>query len=432
MLRKNNFLKALFVCLFITTLLFVSCPEAEKTNNQNNQNNPNNNVDPNNPVNPGNGSSFEKNSLDYFNDNNIRAGINIGNTLDASSETGWGNPKVNQALLNGIKESGFNIVRIPVTWTTHIGKAPDYKIDEKWLERVVEIAGYANNAGIKAVIINVHHDGSSGGGWLSLNKALDKTNPTQKTEINEKFTKLWEQIATRFKDHGEWLIFEAFNEIHDGNWFWAGRPNLPPTDPKYISDEQYALVNEWAQVFTDTVRATGGNNAKRYLVIPSYCTGPEALLTDKFVLPTDSAAGKQIVSFHYYRPDEFSLNGKSKTWESTANKNDIIFNFMNLNVKFTEKNIQVIIGETGPVLSIIAEGADRATADANRISYINFFFKEAKDNSIVPIYWDNGKFTRTADKNGNGDSFGIYNRNTGKPYDDNMAAVIKAMVGAVK
>jgi endoglucanase len=409
MLRRNNFRKFIFVCFLIPLLLFVSCPEAEENNNKNKPE-----------------AISDSTSLKYFLDNDIRVGINIGNTLDASSETAWGNPKINQALLDGIKAEGFSIVRIPVTWKTHIGKAPDYKIDEKWMERVVEVADIANKAGIKAVIINLHHDGStdsatSESGWLSINKSL--ADPAQKQEITTKFTKVWEQIATRFKDHGEWLIFEAFNEIHDGGWFWAGRT---------VPQDQYDIINGWAQVFTDTVRATGGNNAKRYLVIPSYCTGMEALLTNNFKLPTDSVEGKQIVAFHYYRPDGFSLNGKDETWDSSGTRTEINTNFTKLREKFIDNNIQVIIGETGPVLSVRAEGASRDTADANRITYINFFFGKARENNLIPVYWDNGKFTRTAGSNGNGDSFGIFNRNTGKPYDTGMAAVIQAMADAVK
>ena len=361
-----------------------------------------------------------KTAAEYFSENKIRVGWNVGNSLDShkdgvGGETFWISSAINQKTLNSGKDAGFTIVRIPVTWMGHIGNAPDYKVAEARLKRVAEVVGYAQKAGLKAVVINLHHDGSTDSaadeaGWLSINKALAK--PADKQAITEKYTKVWKQIAEYFKDYGDYLIFEAFNELHDGGWFWANR-NVP--------QNQYDLVNEWAQIFVTTVRATGGNNETRFLVIPSYCTGLEALLTDKFILPTDSAQKRLMVAFHYYRPDSFALDGSSTTWDTTGNRSEITTKFSGLKQKFVDKGVPVIIGETGPVRNKNAEG------DVNRIPYITFLYGQAKTNGLVPVYWDNGSYGT------NGDGFGIFSRVNGGPYTGyDAVSVIQAMVDAVK
>jgi len=363
-------------------------------------------------------------ALDYFSQQNIRVGINIGNTLDAwggsakglSTETVWGNPKINQKLMDGIKTAGFDIVRIPVTWMGHIGSAPDYTIDAAFLARVAEVVDLAHNSGLK-VIINLHHDGSTPGvdangaakdsGWLSLYQALHG----HEADITAEFTAVWKQIAEKFRDYGDYLFFEAFNELHDGQWFWAAR-NVPV--------EQYDLINRWNQAFCDTVRATGGNNKIRFLVIPGYCAGPEALLNNNFVPPADSVSGRQIVAFHYYQPNNIALNGSSTIWGSAADQNSINNLFTQLKAKFILDNIPVIIGETGPVLNQSADG------DATRLAYISYMFGAAKSNGLIPMYWDNGGFSR------NGDGFGVFNRYNGDPESDDLGQVIQAMIDATK
>jgi endoglucanase len=351
-------------------------------------------------------------AYDYFQGKNLRVGWNLGNSLDAPNETQWGNPKISQTLLNGVKKAGFDVVRIPITWNTKIGAAPEYKINETYLNRVVEVVGYARKAGLVA-IINMHHDGSSNGqndSWLSIRKSLD---PVDYAAITEKYTSVWRQIATRFKDEGDYLIFEAFNELHDGGWFWETR-NVP--------DEQYVVLNKWTQAFTDTVRETGGNNETRFLVIPGYCTGPEALLTNKFKLPDDPAEYKQIVSFHYYRPDGFALNGTNATWGSPQEKTAIDNLFRQISEVYISNGIPVIIGETGPVKN----KTDSDAARAARVAYAEYMFYSARANGLVPIYWDNGKFAF------DGDSFGIFDRATGAPKDVESAAVIAAMISATR
>lgn len=393
----------LSLCL-VVSLLFISCSQS-------------NGPPVTAPVGPPPGEDglpFAKTASEYFRDNNIRVGWNIGNSLDAytngvAGETSWSNPRISQVLVDSGKEAGFDIVRIPVTWMGHIGGAPNYTISPERLNRVGEVANYAKNAGLKA-IINLHHDGHTENttkedGWLSVKKSL--ASAADKLAITEKYTRLWQQIAEHFKDYDDFLIFEAFNELHDGTW--SQNP----------AKAQYDIVNEWTQIFVDTVRASGGNNGKRYLVIPSYNTSAQALLNNNFILPADTVDYRLIVAFHYYLPNNFALDGNSATWDTTGSRSDVTTKFRDIKLKFIDYDIPVIIGETGPVRNRNEAG------DANRIPYINFLYGEAKRFGLVPVYWDNGSFGR------GGNGFGVFSRINGGPYTG-MGDVIQAMTSAVK
>jgi len=357
----------------------------------------------------------------------MSVGWNLGNSLDAvrnwddkvAEETAWGNPVVTQALLNGVKAQGFDLVRIPVTWNGHIGSAPDYKVSQTRLKRVAEVVGYARNAGLN-VIINMHHDDSLEYGWLKVGDAA--AGLSNKNQITDKYGKVWTQIAEYFKDYGDFLIFESMNEVQDGGWGWS---DAFKTNPK----TQIDIINEWNQLFTDNVRAAGGNNAKRYLMYPSYASNFDAILPDGkyqygagdvgkyFKLPIDSASGRQIVTFHYYEPFGFAhpSDGKITTdsWGTQAQKDEVDKLFARFKTAFVDKNIPVIIGEMGPV--------NLQTTDigrTNRLAYISYVYGKAKENGLIPVYWDDG-----------GD-FGMMNRSTSRPKDDHSAASFQAMVKA--
>lgn len=148
----------------------------------------------------------------------MQIGWNLGNALDAnnngvSSETAWGNPKINQNLLTKVKEAGFQVVRIPITWLGHIGEAPNYTIEESFLNRVYEVVEYAKKADLK-VIINIHHDGADSKYWLNIKEAAK--NSTTNTAIKNQLYSMWTQIAQKFPNSEDYLIFETMNEIHDG------------------------------------------------------------------------------------------------------------------------------------------------------------------------------------------------------------------------
>lgn len=364
----------------------------------------------------------------FFQLNNSNAGWNLGNTLDSThwetgkgGETEWGNPAVNQTLMDGVKALGFGVIRIPVTWAGHIGDAPDYAISAARLNRVAEVVDMAHNAGLIA-IINLHHEGS----WLSIKKARGK--PEDRAEITAKFARVWEQIAEKFKDYGDWLIFESMNEIQDGGWGWSDDFK---TD--FGARAQFNILNEWNQIFVDKVRASGANNADRYLVIPSYaasyeCSYPGGTIKDHpvsnlggmFKLPADSAEKKIVIDFHYYRPDNVGLHGTNSNWGNTSDKNEVNAAFKPFYSNYIEKGIPVIMGECGAVKQSSDEGI------RVRKNYIAHVFATAKKYGIIPIYWDNGATT------GGGEKFGIINRRTGGPNDEESREIIEAMMDAVK
>jgi endoglucanase len=368
-----------------------------------------------------------KTAFEYFKEEEIFAGWNLGNTLDSFSgntgnETGWGNPRVNQELMNGVKAAGFDLIRIPVTWMGHIGLAPEYRIAPARLNRVGEVAQMAHDAGLK-VIINLHHDGSTSSeqqesGWLSIGKSY--RNEADYERITTQFARVWEQIAAYFQNYGDWLMFESMNEIHDGGWCWSSAFRSNPL-------RQLEIINNWNQIFTDKVRAAGGNNAERYLVIPAYCTNPQQTLSDSFILPKDSAADRQVVTFHYYDPYEFGIEGSRFEWGSLADKEKTESDFAPFKPRFIDINIPVIIGECGAVLQLYpGDSAKEEQARKNRFEYISHVFATAKKYALVPVYWDNGAIS------GNGEKFGLFDRRTGQPNSENSAALIRLMINAVK
>ncbi|MCL2185671.1 MAG: glycoside hydrolase family 5 protein [Treponema sp.] len=362
-----------------------------------------------------------KSAFEYLKAEKVHSGWNLGNTLDShrngyAGETTWGNPAANQALMKGVKAAGFDIIRIPVTWMGDIGLPPDHRISATRLKRVGEIAAMAKEAGLK-VIINLHHDGAteSGGsdvGWLSIGKA--SRNNTAYDTITAKYARVWKQIAEYFKNYGEWLIFESFNELHDGNWQTC-------TDPG-----QFIVLNKWNQLFVDIVRSTGSNNESRYLMVGAYCNDNHHALSAGFLLPTDPSQNKLIVSFHYYAPYEFAIKGSRSSWGTTADKQKVESDFSPFKTRFIDNNIPVIIGECGAVLQLYPnDSAKQSQAQQSRMDYISYVFNAAKKYGLVPVYWDNGL------ARGDGEKFGLINRATGQPNSPDSEALITAMTNVV-
>ena len=362
-------------------------------------------------------------AMEYFTQMGLYLGWNAGNSLDApGSETAWVPHPLSQELFDSVKALGFNMVRIPVTWhnatSRPIGPAPDYTLNADRLNRVAEVAEMAYNAGLVA-IINVHHDTS----WLSLQSARD--NPERRTQITAQYKRVWEQIAEHFKDYGDWLIFECFNELHSDRNYGHGN----------IALLEFEILNEWTQVFTDTVRESGGNNTERFLVIKPYYARPHHVIdpvteeiVDRFNLPNDPTPKKQIVSVHYYDPEPFALNGAGPEWGTDVQKKTISDKFAPFGrVLVRGMGIPVIMGESGAVLQLYPDDpARQALAHANRVAYMAHLCSVARDNGIVPVYWDNGTITATGEK------FGLIARDTGAPYSANEAEILQAMYNAVQ
>lgn len=314
-------------------------------------------------------------------------GWNLGNQLDAhingvSDETCWGNKKATQATMDGVKKAGFGTVRIPVTWMGHIGDAPDYTIEKEWLDRVAEVVGYAEKAGLNA-IVNIHHDGADSKYWLNIKEAAK--NSARQAEILAEITAVWDQIAERLEGYGDFLMFEAFNEIHDGSWGWG--------DNRNDGGKQYRALEEWNQAFVDAVRATGGNNATRMLGVPGYCSDPEMTM-DNLHLPADNAEGRIAVAVHYYAPNDFTLNNKYTEWGHTGSAADkapgnmdeeyLRGIFGRLNSKYIANGIPCYIGEFG------SANKTGERAKAFQEYYLEYVCKAANTYGLAPILWDNG------------------------------------------
>ena len=347
-------------------------------------------------------------------------GWNLGNSLDSqnngvSGETLWGNKACTQATMDAIRAAGFRTVRIPVTWLGHIGDAPNYKIEEAWMNRVAEVVGYAENAGLNA-IINIHHDGAESNFWLDIKNAA--VNNIKNDAVKAQLKAMWTQIANKFKDKGNFLIFEAMNEIHDGKWGYGANTS--------DGGKQYKTLNEWLQVCVDAIRATGGNNSSRWIGVPGYCTNPQ-LTIENLVLPTD-AAGRLIVAVHFYDPSDYTLEAKCEEWGHNAaqgkklnygDEDNVRSVFSSLQQKYVAAGIPVYIGEIGNV------HRDNERAEAFRKYYLEYVCKAAKTYGMSPIFWDNGS------ANTGRESSGLFDHGTGKPIN-NGAEIAAIMVNAME
>ena len=342
-------------------------------------------------------------------------GWNLGNQLDAinngvSNETCWGNPRATQATFNGVRLAGFNSVRIPVTWQGHIGPAPDYKIEDAWMNRVYEVVGYAEKAGLN-VILNTHHDENHGdSNWLDLKGAVD--NAATNTRVKEEIAAVWKQIAEKFKDTGDFLVLESFNELLYGSE-WS-----------ISSDAQKKgnVISEWNQVFVDAVRSTGGNNATRWLGVPGYAANPNYLRYIK--VPTDPA-GKTMLAFHCYDPYDYTIGDKQlPNWGHTGTsykngENEIKNLFSQLHNSYIAKGIPIYMGEYG--CSFRAKSDTKAWAYF--LYYLEYVTKAAKTYGIPAIIWDNGVSGSGKERHGyidhgTGEYFG--------PSEEAVNALVKA------
>ena len=304
-------------------------------------------------------------------------GWNLGNSFDSyykgqtmspsAVETACGNPTVTKELIQAIKNEGFKTIRIPVTWMNCIDSSNN--INEDYMKRVQEVVDYCINEGLY-VILNVHHDGGSEGGWLR-NAQNDYTN------VSAKYQKIWEQIASNFADYSDYLIFESMNEV---GFNTSGNP----------TSENYKTLNSLNQLFVNTIRNSGSNNEKRHLLIAGYFTDTNMTCDNRFEVPNDPA-GRCIVSIHYYSPSAFCVAEPSSTWSysktwGTADEQEALEADLDLlKTRFVNAGIPVIIGEYG-VLTESENGKDKASI----VTYLKSVAEGALQRGICPILWDSG------------------------------------------
>jgi len=322
--------------------------------------------------------------------NRMAPGWNMGNHMEAhsngvSSETVWGNSLCTQALPDALKAAGFKTIRIPVTWSGHIGDGPDYTLDQKWLERVAAIVGYCEKDGLN-VIVNMHHDDQI---WLDIKKASSSL--TDHDEILAKYTQVWYQIASRFADKGDWLMFEACNEVQDGGWGWSADFQKNPS-------AQYKCMNEWLQCFVRAVRMAGGENATRWLGIPGYCANLDFGIKG-LVMPKDYTTENRLAfAFHNYDPYEYTLNCEKGEWGHTAkegnyviwsggqvpNEQHLVSVMAKAVANFQSKGVPTYIGEYG-----CSFRSDKREQEFHKY-YMEYFTKAAHNALLPACIWDNG------------------------------------------
>lgn len=305
-------------------------------------------------------------------------GWNLGNTLEAcekhstekaglETETMWGNPYTTRELIAFVKECGFQSIRIPITWAQHLGGAPDYTIDKVWLDRVKQVVDWALECDLK-VIINVHHDDAF---WLI-------TDIEHKDETELILTKVWAQISERFKDYDENLVFDVMNEprVEGAEGEWQG------------TEEWRQIVNELNFSALETIRNSGGNNAQRYVMIPTYAASGLPENIEALELPDDK---RVIVSVHYYygTAHQSEFPDAEKKW-GVFRKLALHRTFRNLHDAYIAKGYGVCKSEFGYT--------DRDNLE-NLAYNAKFYVELAEKAGFSCLVWDNGE------------SFGIIDRN---------------------
>lgn len=296
---------------------------------------------------------------------NMGLGWNLGNTLESNSgdvdnmwieafssrtptdyETAWGQPVATRELIHMFREEGFNTIRVPVTWYPHMGTInvtvsdnrghwnmstwTGYAINSAWMARVKEVVGYVLDEGMYCVL-NVHHDtGAASTGWLRADAGLYNN-------YKERFVELWRQIATEFKDYGPRLVFESFNEMLDKNGTWNSS-----------TAEAHETINKYNADFVATVRATGGNNGYRNLILNTYAASAQPVVLQAFRLPDDTVSGHLMAEVHSYAPYRFAFDTDQPQTVFDANCEAEVIGIINgLNTYLVSKGIPVVLGEFG-------------------------------------------------------------------------------------
>jgi endoglucanase len=317
-------------------------------------------------------------------------GTNLGNTMDAVSdkpadatvydyEQGWGAPITTEEMIVGMKEAGFGSVRIPCAWSNMMSDDGTYTINEQYFLRMDQIIGYVLDNDMYA-IVNIHWDNGWWDGFGDSDEAV-------REETMKRYKTMWQQIAEHYKDYSHKLILESANE------------ELGDTFSGLGADAAYEKTNEINQTFVDLVRATGGNNADRCLLIAGYNTDIDKTVDERFVMPTDTVENKLMVSVHYYTPSTYCIAsskynswGYMDSWGTDEDKAEMRSYFEKLK-RFIDEGYGVVIGEYGvctiqPVMMrVLKDGAADFFAEVLSLS---------EEMGYCPMLWDTGEiFNRT-------------------------------------
>lgn len=319
---------------------------------------------------------------------NMTVGWNLGNTLDANngsrmtdivrSETCWGQPVTRPELMTMMRDAGFGAIRVPVTWFPHMDD--EGTVDAEWMARVHEVVDYVINAGLYC-ILNVHHDTGDGDThWLHASMSVYN-------QQKNRYEKLWQQIATEFRDYDQRLLFEGYNEMLDkyNSWCFASFNTSNRYNAADAADA-YQAINSFAQSFVNTVRATGGNNAQRNLIVNTYAASCgsgnwNSHLTDPIVnlnYPDDTATGHIAFEIHAYPNIEVLADAKNEVDQIISRAT----------AHLVAKGAPVIIGEWGT--SNVDSGAGKTDYDTRRddlFAFVDYMVQKTKENGIGTFFW---------------------------------------------
>lgn len=323
-------------------------------------------------------------------------GINLGNTMESCGtwinsssvsnfETAWGAPITTQNMVTGMKNAGFKSIRIPVAWSNMMSTDGSYTINTNYFNRVETIMNYAFNEGMY-VIINIHFDS----GWWAQ---FGSKNANERSQAMVKYRTMWTQIANRYKEYSDYLIFESANEELG--------TRLNSTDDYagsgYFTNTQqlYNLTNQINQAFVDVVRGTGGNNSRRHLLIAGYDTDISKTCQSGFQMPTDTIQNHMMVSVHYYSPPTYCLVedtnnswGYKSSWGTSADIAEMKSALSNMKIYFANKGIPVIIGEYAVCDTKLSNGSYQRKQ--GRDVFIQTLCEYALTNGMCPMLWDTG------------------------------------------
>ena len=345
---------------------------------------------------------FDRSNIEVIND--MAPGWNLGNTFEGvatwagvdflnnkgglGAETAWQGTKTTQAIIDFVKSLGFRSVRIPCAWAYgHISNASTYEIDSQWMSRVKEVVDYCINDSLY-VILNDHYDN----GWIEKSFADRTESSVSKNSFI--LGMLWKQIANRFHDYDHHLLFAGMNE-----------PDAAGSDSKDKAGDIKTLIR-YQQAFVNAVRQTGGNNAKRILVVQSPSTSIE-LAYQYDVMPQDNVPNAMMLEVHFYGPYNFTMMTKDESWGKQAyywgagnhvsgsqhnvtwgEESDMQSQLRQMRTKYTSKGIPVIMGEFGALWRTMPEGESQEKHDASIYSWYYTLCRYAVYNGVVPFVWD--------------------------------------------
>lgn len=396
--KSTNLLKIFYILAVMLGFAFTACQQDDTDPEQKEQTKPEPEPEPE----PGPEPVVFESAADAV--VNMGAGWNLGNTLDSNSgdinnmwieawsdrspksyENAWGQPQATRELFHLFKEAGFGAIRVPVTWWPHMGTITvtikdnkgywdksewtGYEVDPVWMARVKEVVDYVLAEDMYC-ILNVHHDTGDGNtAWLLASEEGFEA-------AKDRYQALWEQIATQFKDYGEKLLFESYNEMLDplGSWCFASFASTNNYDAA-IAQSAYNGINSYARLFAQTVRATGGNNEQRNLIVNTYgaCSG-DGTWSQHLKEPLTNMAlpeepGHMAIQVHsYWNADKFA-----------SQKADIDRLFVNLDKNIVQRlGVPVIIGEWG--------GGSGEDTDDN-VTFAGYFSQKVHDSGMAAFWW---------------------------------------------